>query len=136
VNDHIDKPEFAYFLKSCLDKWAPVKLECDIMDAIMKFICDHYKITPEELIHGKKAAIPRSLMFYLMKRSLKKLSFETLGDIFKRQKSYVYKCFDDAKFMVQRHKRKDPIFVVTEVETLLKLERLVPEDFDFDKQEL
>lgn len=130
VSDNINDVEFAVFLDSCISKWSKMKPECDTMDIIMQTICERYKITVDELIKGKKNTVPRSIMFYMIRKTLKDLSFETLGDIFERQKSYVYKSYDEAKFMIERHKKKDAISLVSTIKNNLKSQNLLPEEIE------
>ena len=128
VNHFIFDQEFNIYLSSCLNKWKDIKPQCLIMDVIMNTICDNYKINANDLIYGKKHGVPRSIMLYMIKTTLKNLSFETLSDIFEREKSFIFKSYAEAEFMVERHKKKDAILLVLTIKNNLKSKNLLTEE--------
>ncbi len=130
INKNITDQEFVIYIDSCLKKWPDIKPECKIMDIVMDTICANYTITIDELIFGKKNMVPRSITLYMIKKSIKNLSFDTLGEMFGRQKSYVFKSYDDAKFMIERHKKKDVLLIVSDIKMNLKNADLLPEHFE------
>jgi chromosomal replication initiation ATPase DnaA len=104
VNIHRD--DFRKYLGLCVRKWERLKVELEIIDAIMGSICKHWGISRQELLEEPTKMEPRSMMYYIIKREVS-LSYGEIGEIFGRPKSYVHKAVDGMAFFIEEHNKRD-----------------------------
>lgn len=105
IQGNIHRDDFKKYLALCLRKWENLKVELEIIDAIMGSICKHWNISRQELIEDKAYMEPRFLMYYIIKKELV-LSYGEIGEIFDRPKSYIHKAVDDMVFFVEQNGKK------------------------------
>ncbi len=116
VKSAIDKPAFRYYMASCLKVWnETLGPETEIVDQVVESICGIYSLTIEELVNGKKTE-PRALLFYVIKKHVKTLSYEIIGDMFNRNKSYVFEKLTQIEFLVEKRKEKRLVSAIFEIE--------------------
>lgn len=102
VHKNSEKPEFRYFLESCIRKWEQVRPEMELIDCLMDSICRTWNISRAELLSERKYFEARSLFFYLIHKKVN-LSYEIIGDMFGRVKGNVH---SGAKIIETRLKKK------------------------------
>lgn len=106
IEGNMQQADFSKYLTLCVKKWERLKVELEIIDAIVCSICKHWGISKKELIEGKQYTEPRSFMYYIIKRQVRTLSYSEIGEIFNRPKSYVHKAVDDMAFFVEQNGNK------------------------------
>jgi chromosomal replication initiation ATPase DnaA len=107
VHENSEKPEFRYFLESCIRKWEQVRPEMELIDCVMDSVCKTWNISKKELLSERKYCEARSLFFYIIHKKLN-LTYEVIGDMFGRLRANVYK---DSKIIEIRLKKNRRILV-------------------------
>lgn len=97
--------EFRFFINSCILKWDKVRPEMELIDCIIKSICNTWSISKQQLISDRKFVEPRSLLFYLVHKKVN-LPYEIIGDMFGRVKGNVHSNAKQAEFMIIQNKNK------------------------------
>jgi hypothetical protein len=102
IRGNMSNQDFARYMNYCVKKWERLKVDLEILDAIMGSICAQWNISKNDLIADKKFADARAMMYYVIKKQIN-LSYGEIGEMFRISKSYVHKAVDDIAYVVENN---------------------------------
>jgi hypothetical protein len=102
IRGNMSNTDFAQYMNYCVKKWERLKVDLEIIDAIMGSICAQWNISKNDLVADKKFADARAMMYYVIKKQIN-LSYGEIGEMFRISKSYVHKAVDDVAFVVENN---------------------------------
>ncbi len=106
-----DKDLFEY-LDKCISKYEDKKkdnariseVNKEQSKTILHILLSHLKITEPQLMNNRDYCNHKALLYYYTKKKLK-ISYEAVGDLFGKHKSYVYYSASRAEIIVKKSKK-------------------------------
>lgn len=104
INNEIDKPHFAYYLKSIINKWKNVEKEIEIVDNVINWICDRYNITRTILFKEKSTSEQRAILYYTINKKVN-LNYSDIADAFNKHPSVINRAIRQLEFRLENQPR-------------------------------
>ena len=124
IQDNMHRDDFAAYMNFCVCKWKQLEAGQQVIDAIMDSVCKQWEISKQELLDSKNSE-PRAMMFYVIKKQTK-LSYTEIGDMFDKEKSWIYKLVNETAFMIEKHGKKSYIVKFESIQKDLSLKNIHP----------
>ena len=120
VNQEIQKPHFAYYLKSLLSKWKMVEKEIEIVDTIINSICNKYGISRKNLFKEKNTSGQRSILYYTINKKVS-LNYTEIADAFNKHPSVINRAIRQMEFRLtnQPSAYSEIISFINEIDEML-----------------